>query len=63
MKVYDLGLKATYRWRVEVPYNNKTLLNDVVSWIEQNQIKGGVVPGLAFFHDERDVIRFILMWS
>jgi hypothetical protein len=63
MKVFDLGEKATYQFRVEIPFENKSLLSDVQEWIVANNISGVVLPRLAFFSKYEDVILFVLRWS
>ena len=63
MKVFDLGDKAIFQYRVNIPSENKTPCDDVINWMKQNKIQGAVVPGVAFFHREQDVTMFMLRWS
>jgi hypothetical protein len=63
MKVFDLGEKAIYQFRVNIPFGDKSLLSDVQDWIVANKISGAVLPGVAFFSKHEDVILFMLRWS
>lgn len=63
MKVIDLGPKAIYRWRVEVPWPNTVRLDTVENWIIENNIRAAAIPGLVFFSYEKDATMFILRWS
>lgn len=63
MRVIDLGPAATYRWRVEVPRDNKTPVDDFRDWLRETEIPAAWVPGLIFFREEQHVTHFILRWS
>lgn len=63
MTVIDLGPKAIYRWRVEIPRGNMTSVDDFRDWLTETKINAAWVPGLIFFHEEKHVIHFILRWS
>lgn len=63
MQVIDLGSKSFYRWRVEVPRHNKSPWEDVKKWASDREINCTIIPGLAFFREERDAILFVLTWS
>jgi len=63
MKVFDLGEKAIYQFRVEIPFEKESLLSDVQEWIIANKISGAILPRIAFFSKYEDVILFILRWS
>lgn len=63
MKVIDLGSEAIYRYRVEVPRENKTPVDDFRDWLKENKITAAWVPGLVFFNNKKDVILFALRWS
>ena len=63
MLVIDLGPGATYRWRVEVPRENKTTVDDFRAWLRETGITAAWVPGLIFFHEEHHVTHFILRWA
>ena len=63
MKVLDLGLNAIYRYRVEIPRENKTSIDDFRDWLSTTKITAAWVPGLVFFQNEKDVVLFIMRWS
>lgn len=63
MKVIDLGPKCEYRWRVEIPFENKTPVDDFRDWLSKTQISAAWVPGLVFFREEKDLTCFLLRWS
>ena len=64
MKVADFGDRGNaYRYRVSIPYSNKTPLIEVLNWVKENRIQCHMLPGCAYFHNERDVVHFILRWS
>lgn len=62
MRVIDLGPSVVYRWRVEIPRENKTRVDDFRDWLSETKITAAWVPGLIFFREEQDVTHFILKW-
>ena len=64
MKVIDLGPDMQpYRYRVSVDYHNLTPIDQVRVWADQQDIQCTILPGLAFFHHEEDVVLFLLRWT
>jgi hypothetical protein len=65
MKVIDFGAdcETAYRYRVDVGRDNMASLNVVRVWADNNNISCAILPGLAFFHHEQDVVMFMLRWS
>ena len=65
MHVIDFGPDANtvYRYRVSIDYSNKAPIEQVRAWADNNNISCAILPGLAFFHHERDVVMFMLRWS
>jgi hypothetical protein len=64
MRVDDFGDTATdYRYRVSIPDSNKTPLIEVQEWLRENRIRCNIMPGCAYFHNECDVVHFVLRWS
>lgn len=73
MRMIDLGSNAIYRYRVEIPRENKTPIDDLRAWLNETGITAAWVPGPIFFHDhekryiffheEQHAIHFILRWS
>ena len=63
MRVIDLGPGAIYRWRVEIPRENKTPVDDFRDWLCKTGITAAWVPGLIFFHEEEHVTHFVLKWA
>lgn len=63
MRVIDLGSKSIFRWRVEIPRENKNSVDDLKDWLGQTGIEAAWVPGLIFFREEQHVTHFILRWS
>jgi hypothetical protein len=64
MKVDDFGDRGNaYRYRVSIPHSNKTSLPEVIEWVKENHIQCSMLPSFAYFHNECDVVHFILRWS
>jgi hypothetical protein len=64
MKVHDFGdTNTTYRYRVSIPSSNKTPLTELIEWLKENRIRCNIIPGFAYFHNECDVVHFMLRWS
>jgi hypothetical protein len=63
MTLIDLGERAIYRYRVNVDFYSKIPLEHVQNWVQEHDIQCALVPGVAFFHSEKDAIMFILRWS
>ena len=58
MKVHDFGDTDTaYRYRVQIPHSNKTPLTELIEWLKENRIRCNIMPGCAYFHNERDVVH------
>ena len=65
MKVIDLlgyDIQLSYRYQVNIDYNNRALLDDVRTWAEQQGIRCSILPGRAFFHSKSDITLFLLRW-
>lgn len=65
MIVTDRGsvYEPAYRYRVDIPKSNKAPLNEVKQWLKNNNIECSIMPGLALFHNQQDVVWFLLRWS
>lgn len=63
MRVIDLGPNAIYRYRVELPRENKTPVDDFRDWLTETKMAAAWVPGIIFFQEEKHVTHFILRWS
>jgi hypothetical protein len=65
MKVIDFGPDSNtiYRYRVEIPKENKNSVDDFLHWLSENKITAGWRPSFVFFHHERDVVLFMLRWA
>ena len=64
MTVIDFGpdIQTSYRYRVDT--SSRVLrLEEVRVWADHQNIRCSILPGLAFFYDEKDVILFLLRWS
>ena len=65
MKVTDRGssVGSAYRYRVDIPKSYKAPLREVMQWLKNNNIECTIMPGLALFHNQQDVVLFLLRWS
>lgn len=62
--VIDFGsdTNTIYRYRVRIDRVNLTPIEQVRVWADNNNISCTIIPSLAFFHHEQDVVRFMLRW-
>lgn len=63
MRVSNLGPDKLFPWRVDVPRENMSSMDEVKQWTKDRKISCVLIPGLAFFSEERDAILFVLRWS
>ena len=65
MSIVDLGPKAYFRYRVDCrnnPQANRVFLETIQDWAEENKIVCTLLPGSAYFVQEKDAIWFTLKW-
>ena len=64
MTVIDFGPDKHISHRYRVNTSSLVLrLEEVRVWADHQNIRCSILPGLAFFHDEKDVTLFLLRWS
>ena len=64
MTVLDLGLDKQLSYRYRVDTSGRLLpLEELRVWADNQNISCAILPGLAFFHNEKDVTLFLLRWS
>lgn len=64
MRVIDLGSDKHISYRYRVNTSDRLLRLDVVrTWANHNNISCAIIPGVAFFKNEKDVTLFLLRWA
>lgn len=64
MTVIDFGPdnQISYRYKV-ITSDHLLRLEEVRVWADNQNISCTIIPGLGFFHYEKDVTLFLLRWS
>ena len=52
-----------YKYRIELPRDNLTLIETVKDWATDTGFKCMVIQGAVYVHNEKDAIWFVLRWS
>ncbi len=64
MTVIDFGSDKQTSYRYRVNTSDRLLrLEEVRVWADNQNINCTIIPGVAFFHHEKDVTLFLLRWS
>ena len=63
MKLIKLNSLITYKFRVDIPKENRALLSEVTDWATEMNIDAIIAQRSSYFKNEKDAIWFILRWS
>lgn len=65
MKLIELNSDCFYRYRLDVSdiFKSDNNVKKVKKWLSDENINCTIVPGIIFFSENKDVVRFIIRWS
>lgn len=55
--------KYPYHFRIDIPRDNMTLIEDVVDWAHSTGFRCAVLPGAVYVPTAEDAALFILRWA